>query len=103
MPSHGMTITKMTQIVLLPPPRSLLRKMSPRTQNRHMNHAKNKKNSNKANRNEPLSLNMRQPFKGRNGGSHQLTVAASCDDRPKASPDSDETSTPCRRATSRWV
>src|SRR6478672_4181248 len=64
MPSHGMTITKITQSVLPPPPRSLLRKMSPRTQNRHMNHAKNKKNSNRASRNEPLSLNMRHPFDG---------------------------------------
>src|SRR3954449_1840675 len=63
MPSHGRTITKITQSVLPPPPRSLLRKMSPRTQNRHMNHAKNRKNSNRASRNEPLSLNMRQPFK----------------------------------------
>src|SRR3954452_1295082 len=63
MPSHGMMITKITQSVLPPPPRSLLREMAPRTQNRHMNHAKNRKNSNRASRNEPLSLNMRQPFK----------------------------------------
>src|SRR6476661_3133874 len=67
MPNHGMTITKITQSVLLPPPRSLLRKMSPRTQNRHMNHAKNRKNSNKATRNEPLSLNMGQPPKRAEG------------------------------------
>src|SRR6476661_191648 len=63
-PSHGMTMTKITQSVLPPPPRSLLRKMSLRTQNRHMNHAKNRKNSNRASRNEPLSLNMRHPFNG---------------------------------------
>src|SRR5436190_20009894 len=63
MPNHGRTITKITQIVLPPPPRSLLRKMSPRTQNKHMNHAKNKKNSNMASRNEPLSSNMGHPFK----------------------------------------
>src|SRR3954452_1817163 len=58
MPSHGMTITKITHSVLAPPPRSLLRKMSPRIQNRHMNQAKNRKNSNKASRNEPLLSNI---------------------------------------------
>ena len=51
-------ITKMIQKVLPPPPRSLLRKMSPSTQNRHMNQAKKRKNSKSASRNEPLSLNM---------------------------------------------
>src|SRR5690349_24236228 len=94
MPSHGMMITKITHIVLAPPPRSLLRKMSPRTQNRHMNQAKNKKNSNKASRNEPLSLNMTQPLTGPKGGSHPASPAASCDQRPKTSPAPDEPSTP---------
>jgi hypothetical protein len=36
----------------------LLRKMSLITQNKHMNQAKNRKNSNRASRNDPLSLNM---------------------------------------------
>ena len=53
-----MMITNSTQRVLAAPPRSLLRKMSPKTQNRHMIQAKNRKNSNRASRNEPLSLNM---------------------------------------------
>src|SRR4051795_8813165 len=86
MPSHGMTITKITQSVLPPPPRSLLRKMSPRTQNRHMNHAKNRKNSNRASRNEPLSLNMRHLSKRSYGGSHRLVHAALCDHRQKGIP-----------------
>src|SRR6188768_2594680 len=62
MPSHGMRITKMIQSVFPPPPRSLLRKMSPNTQNRHMNQAKNRKNSKSASRNDPLSLNILVPF-----------------------------------------
>src|SRR5215213_2950284 len=91
MPSHGMTITKITHSVLPPPPRSVLRKMSPRTQKRHMNHAKNRKNSNKARRNEPLSLNMARPFKrGPRRGSHRPIAAALRDHRQKASPDLDE-------------
>src|SRR6478735_3545426 len=90
MPSHGMTITKITQRVLAPPPMSLLRKMSPRTQNRHMNHAKNRKNSNRASRNEPLSLNMGRPLEGRNGGSHRLTDPALSQHRQESSPDPDE-------------
>ena len=51
-------MTKNTQNVFATPLRSLLRKMSPITQNRHMNQAKNRKNSNRASRNDPLSLNM---------------------------------------------
>src|SRR3954447_23414205 len=43
--------------VFAPPPRSLLRKRSPKTQNRHMNQATKMKNSNSASRKEPLSLN----------------------------------------------
>src|SRR6476619_3109728 len=62
MPTHGMMITNSAQKVLPPPPRSLLRKMSPKIQKRHMNQAKNRKNSNNAIRNEPLSLNINQPF-----------------------------------------
>src|SRR6195952_3759964 len=62
MPSHGTMITKITQKVLAPPPMSLLRKMSPKIQNRHMNQAKNTKNSNSARMNDPLSLNIDQPF-----------------------------------------
>src|SRR3954471_6918178 len=78
MPSHGRTITKITQSVLPPPPRSLLRKMSPRTQNRHMNHAKNRKNSNKASRNEPLSLNIQAPFqRAETVGLHRLSTQPS--------------------------
>src|SRR5689334_23509056 len=93
MPSHGMTITKITQSVLPPPPRSLLRKMSLRTQNRHMNHAKNRKNSNRASKNEPLSLNMRQPFaRAEMVDSHTADDAASRNHRQKTSPDSDEPS-----------
>src|SRR6476619_2522951 len=61
-PSQGTRITNSTQKVLDPPPRSLLRKMSPKIQNKHMNQAKNRKNSNSASRNEPLSLNIDQPF-----------------------------------------
>ena len=64
MPSHGMRITKTTQSVLATPPRSLLRKMSPRIQKRHMNHAKNRKNSNSASRNDPLSLNISDSLPG---------------------------------------
>src|SRR3954452_17928039 len=100
-----MTITKITHIVLVPPPRSRLRKMSPRTQNRHMNHAKNKKNSKRASRNEPLSLNIEATFQsGRNGGSHRPMAAACCHHRPETSPETDETSTQpppliCPRAT----
>src|SRR5436190_1828930 len=62
MPSHGIRITNNTHRVLAPPPMSLLRKMSPKTQNRHMIQAKNRKNSNRARRNEPLSSNIGQPF-----------------------------------------
>src|SRR6478609_4194369 len=58
MPSHGIRITKITQNVLAPPPRSRLRKMSPKIQNRHMIQAKNRKNSSRAIRNDPLSLNI---------------------------------------------
>ena len=45
MPSHGMKITNSTHSVFAPPPMSLLRKMSPRIHHRHMNQAKNRKNS----------------------------------------------------------
>src|SRR5450755_2494103 len=62
MPSHGTRITNSTQKVLAPPPMSLLRKMSPKIQKRHMNQAKNRKNSNSARTNDPLSLNINQPF-----------------------------------------
>src|SRR6478735_23751 len=62
MPSHGTKITNSTQRVLATPPRSLLRKMSPKIQNRHMNQAKNKKISKSASRKDPLSLNINQPF-----------------------------------------
>ena len=66
----------MTHRVLPPPPRSLLRKMSPRIQNRHMNQAKNRKNSNSASRNDPLSLNIgfNSPVSSHSGrGSHRRT------------------------------
>ena len=36
--------------------------MSPKIQNRHMNQAKNRKNSSIASRNDPLSSNIDQPF-----------------------------------------
>ena len=52
-------MTKNSQNVFAPPPRSLLRKMSPKTQKRVMNQAKNRNNSNRASRYEPLSLNIR--------------------------------------------
>ena len=55
MPSHGTKITNSTQRVLATPPRSLLRKMSPKIQKRHMNQAKNRKISKSASRKEPLS------------------------------------------------
>src|SRR6185437_15839952 len=55
-------ITNSTHAVFAPPPMSLLRKMSPRIQNRHMNQAKNRKNSNIASRNDPLLLNIGKPF-----------------------------------------
>src|SRR6476661_1392931 len=90
MPSHGMMITKITHSVLAPPPRSLLRKMSPRIQNRHMNQAKNRKNSNKASRNEPLSSNIGTSHGGRSGGCHRFTDAALCNRPQMASPDPDE-------------
>ena len=56
-------MTKNTQHVFATPPRSRLRKMSPITQNRHMNQAKNRKNSNRASRNDPLSSNMGSSFR----------------------------------------
>src|SRR5664279_338744 len=62
MPSHGIKITNSTQIVLATPPMSLLRKMSPKIQKRHMIQAKNRKNSSSASRNDPLSLNINEPF-----------------------------------------
>jgi hypothetical protein len=43
---------------VLAPAHVMLRKMSPSTPGRHMNQAKNRKNSNRASRNDPLSLNM---------------------------------------------
>src|SRR4051794_8046454 len=72
MPNQGMIMTKITQSVLIPPPMSLLRKISPRIQNRHMNHAKNRKNSNRASRNEPLLSNMRHLSGGRDAGCQRL-------------------------------
>src|SRR5918993_2535475 len=91
MPSHGMTITRITHIVLAPPPRSLLRKMSPRTQNKHMNHAKNRKNSKRASKNEPLSSNIWRPFTELKWWIH-LVDGSSSGHRKKASPVSDELS-----------
>src|SRR3954451_3065547 len=58
MPSHGMTITNSTHSVFATPPMSLLRKMSPRIHHRHMNQAKNRKNSSSTSRNDPLLLNI---------------------------------------------
>src|SRR3954468_4374896 len=48
--------------VLAPPPRSLLRKRSAKTQNRHMNQANQMKNSNVASKNDPLSSNTSVPL-----------------------------------------
>ena len=64
MPSQGMKITNSTQRVLATPPRSLLQKISPKIQNRHMNQAKNRKISKSASRKGPFSLNIDQPFGG---------------------------------------
>ena len=51
-------MTTITQIVLATPPMSWLRKMSLNTQNSSISHAKNRKNSSRASRKDPLSLNM---------------------------------------------
>src|SRR4051794_32118894 len=59
----GSTITNKAQNVFATPPRSRLRKRSPRIHHRHMNQAKNMKNSNNASRNEPLSSNTVNPFR----------------------------------------
>ena len=61
-PRIGRMMMNSTQTVLATPPMSRLRKMSPKTHQRHMNHAKKMKNSNIASRNEPLSLNIEPPF-----------------------------------------
>ena len=58
---HGSGCAATQHTVLPTPPRSLLRKMSPKIQNMHMNHAKNRKISNSASGNDPLSLNSNQP------------------------------------------
>ena len=52
-----MTMMNNAQSVLASPPRSALRNRSPKIHHRHMNQAKKMKNSNIANRNEPLLSN----------------------------------------------
>src|SRR3954467_4057612 len=62
MPRNGTTMTNSTQRVLATPPRSRLRNRSPKIQNKHMNQANQRKNSNRASRNDPLLLNMCAPL-----------------------------------------
>src|SRR3954454_16926691 len=64
-PRIGRMMMNSAHRVFAPPPRSLLRKRSPKTQNRHMNQATKMKNSNSASRNDPLLLNTGStPFPG---------------------------------------
>jgi len=70
-----MKITNSTQSGLATAPRSLLRKMSPMIPNRHMNPA-NRKNSNRAIRNDPLVLNLDQPVNERLTGTVRVSVAS---------------------------
>lgn len=97
MPSHGMRITNSTQKVLATPPMSRLRKMSPKIQNKHMIQAKKRKNSSRASRNDPLSLNIDEPL-GMAVGAWSGARSVSVTPASTASTDQGEP-----RASHRWI